>query len=68
MFGGLLRIPEEELDRAVERVLSNKRVDMIARKVTEMLLAQLVAGLQDLDKEADRGFSPQRPAANPRKR
>lgn len=53
MFGALFRIPEEELDRAVERVLSNKRVEQIARRVTEMLLTQLSSGLQALDQEGE---------------
>lgn len=53
MFGGLLRIPEEELDKAVDRVLSNKRVEKIARRVTEMLLDQLAAGLREEDKDTD---------------
>jgi hypothetical protein len=49
MFG--IHIPEQEIDRAVERVLSNQRVERIARKVAEMLLEQLLAGLKAEDQQ-----------------
>jgi hypothetical protein len=49
MFG--IHIPEHEIDRAIERVLTSDRVERIARKVTEMLLEQLLLGLRDEDKE-----------------
>lgn len=50
MFG--LHIPEHEIEKVIERVLTDKRVEKIARRVTEMLLTQLLVGLQEEDREA----------------
>lgn len=68
----LFRIPEEELDKAIERVLTNKQVEAfterLIRKVLEAALDQLAAGLRDQDKEAsENGVSSQRPVGPARK-
>lgn len=67
----LFRISEQELDRAIERVLTNARVEAfverLIRKVLETALDQLTAGLRDQDREAStNGVSSQRPAGSAR--
>ncbi len=49
----LLHIPEHEIDKAVDRVLTSQRVEHIARRLAEMLLAELVSGLQARDRETE---------------
>lgn len=51
MFGGFIRIAEQDIDAAVERVLTNKRVEKLARRITEMMLEQLTEGLKARDQE-----------------
>lgn len=58
----LFRISEEELDKAIDRVLSNKRieefVEKILRRIMESVLDQLGAGLRDMDKESSNVLPP----------
>lgn len=57
MFGGLLRLADEEIDGLIIHVLGNSRVqrciethvEMIAERVSEKLLAELVARLEAHD-------------------
>ena len=49
MFGGLIQITDEQIAKVIDRVLTNERVEDIARRVAELLLAQLLAALQTKD-------------------
>jgi hypothetical protein len=58
MFNHLFHLPEEELGKLIERVLSNKHLDQfverIARRVTEALLERLLAALRDQDDKGEK--------------
>jgi hypothetical protein len=39
MFGSLIRlVPDDEIDAAIERILTHKRIEQLARRIAEMLL------------------------------
>lgn len=52
MFTDFLKLGDKEIDHCVDRVLSNPRVERIARRITEMMLEQMTEGLQARDKES----------------
>lgn len=53
MFEGILKLGDKEIDHCVDRVLSNPRVERIARRIVEMMLEQMQEGLlaRDAQKE-----------------
>lgn len=40
MLGGLIPLPEHEIDKIIDRVLTHERVEMIARRVAELMQQQ----------------------------
>jgi hypothetical protein len=48
-LGGFFKIPDHEIDRVVDHVLADKRVEKIARRIAEMILTQLTEGLAARD-------------------
>jgi hypothetical protein len=44
---------DKEIDHCVDRVLSNPRVEKIARRITEMMLEQITEGLQARDSQKE---------------
>jgi hypothetical protein len=55
MFGNLLELSEREIDKIIDRVLTNKRVQAISNRVADLLvervLDRLSEGLKSLDKD-----------------
>lgn len=49
MFG--LHLPDHEIERLIEKVLTSRRIEQLARRVSEMLLEHFLLALQERDRK-----------------